>query len=126
MIFSLDPISYLLRICDDMQEWQRFMVLIEDTHNYLMCLDCGKIIHSEIKDEKEYGCDCGKQFRKITGHDNKKMNYVDLCDSLTLFYEKRKMVVEFHYNYYCQLELILNDYKGVHYRKKGLGELQKV
>lgn len=33
MIFSLDPISYLLRICDDMQEWQRFMVLIEDTHN---------------------------------------------------------------------------------------------
>jgi hypothetical protein len=39
MVFGLDPISYLLRICDDMQEWQRFMVLIEDTHNYLMCSD---------------------------------------------------------------------------------------
>ena len=42
MLFSQDAISYLLRICDDMQEWQRFMVLIEDTHNYLMCPDCGK------------------------------------------------------------------------------------
>lgn len=126
MIFSLDPISYLLRICDDMQEWQRFMVLIEDTHNYLMCSECGKIIHPEIKDGKEYGCDCGKQFRKITGHNNKKMNYVDLCDSLTLSYEKGKIVVEFHYNYYRQLELILNDYQGVHYRKKGIEGLQKM
>ena len=126
MIFSLDPISYLLRICDDMQEWQRFMVLIEDTHNHLMCSDCGKIICPEVEDEKEYRCDCKKQFRKITGHENKKMNYVNLCDSLTLSYVKEKMVVEFHYNYYRQIELILSDYQGVHYRKKGIEELQKM
>ncbi|WP_276949180.1 hypothetical protein [Acetatifactor muris] len=54
------------------------------------------------------------------------MNYVDLCDSLTLSYEKGKIVVEFHYNYYRQLELILNDYQGVHYRKKGIEGLQKM
>lgn len=126
MIFSLDPISYLLRVCDDMQEWQRFMVLIEDTHNYLMCSDCGKIIRPEVEDKKEYRCDCGKQFRKITGHENKKVNYVALCDSLTLFYEKEKIMVEFHYNYYRQLELILNDYQGVYHREKGIKELQKM
>lgn len=126
MIFSLDPISYLLRVCDDMQEWQRFMVLIEDTHNYLMCSYCGKIIRPEVENEKAYRCDCGKRFRKITGHENKKVNYVDLCDSLIVSYEKEKMVVEFHYNYYRQLELILNDYQGVHYRKKGIEELQKM
>lgn len=126
MIFSQDPISYLLRICDDMQEWQRFLVLIEDTHNYLMCTKCGKIIRPQKEDDKEYSCDCGKQFRKITGHENKKINYVDICDSLTLFVEGEKIIVQFHYNYYRQIELILSDYQSVLYREKGLKELQKM
>lgn len=126
MIFSQDPISYLLRICDDMQEWQRFMVLIEDSHNFLLCSNCGKIVYPQKEDDKEYRCDCGRQFRKITGHENKKVNYVDLCESLTLFYEKEKMVVQFHYNYYRQIELILSDYQGIAYREKGLKELQKM
>lgn len=84
MLFSRDPLSYLLRICDDMQEWQRFMVLIEDTHNYLMCSECGKIICPGEADDKEYACSCKKQFRKITKLKNKKVNYVDTCDFLKL------------------------------------------
>ncbi|MCI8464399.1 MAG: hypothetical protein HFI63_00840 [Lachnospiraceae bacterium] len=126
MIFSRDPISYLVRICDDMQEWQRFMVLIEDTHNYLMCTDCGRIIHPGVDDAREYECDCGKQFRKITAHENKKVNYVDLCDSLTLSFEKETIVVDLHYNYYRQIELILSDYQGVIFREKGLQELHRM
>lgn len=126
MLFSSDPISYLLRICDDMQEWQRFMVLIEDSHNYLLCSECGRIIRPGTEDQKEYGCSCGKQFRKITGHENKKVNYVDLCDYLSFpgSLEDKKIAVDFHYDYYRQIELLLSDYQGVAYRKKGLEELQ--
>lgn len=126
MIFSSDPISYLLRICDDMQEWQRFMVLIEDTHNYLLCSACGQIIRPEAEDQREYGCGCGKQFRKITGHENKKVNYVDLCDYLlfSCSSEDHRIAVDFHYDYYRQIELLLSDYQSAAYRTKGLEELQ--
>lgn len=128
MLFSQDPISYLLRICDDMQEWQRFMVLIEDTHNYLLCSNCGKIVCPKEEDDKEYGCSCGRQFRKITRLKNKKMNYVDICDCLSLSVEKvkneKKIVIHFNYDYYSQIELLLNNYTGVVYREKGLQELK--
>ncbi len=127
MIFSQDPISYLVRICDDLQEWQRFMVLIEDTHNYLLCPNCGKIICAEEKDNREYGCGCGRRFRKITKLKNKKMNYVDTCDFLRLSVEntksEKKIVIHFNYDYYSQIELLLNNYTGVVYREKGLREL---
>lgn len=126
MIFSSDPISYLLRICDDMQEWQRFMVLIEDTHNYLLCSECGQIIRPEAEDQREYRCGCGKQFRKITGHENKKVNYVDLCEYLLFSWlsEEHKIVVYFHYDCYRQIELLLSDYQSVAYRRTALEELQ--
>ena len=128
MIFSQDPISYLVRLCDDLQEWQRFMVLIEDTHNYLLCPDCGKIICPEEKDNREYSCGCGRRFRKITKLKNKKMNYVDTCDFLGLSVEntknEKKIIIHFNYDYYSQIELLLNNYKGVVYREKGLRELE--
>lgn len=124
MRFDQDAISYLLRICDDMQEWQRFMVLIEDTHNYLMCPDCGKIIAPKENDEKEYGCNCGRHYRKITKLKNKKLNYIDICSQLKLTGEDGKITVQIEYDYYRQIELLLNNYKGVVYREKGLKELK--
>lgn len=130
MPFRQDPISYLLRICDDLQEWQRFMVLIEDTHNYLQCSDCGKIICPEEEDDKEYRCSCGRQFRKITKLKNRKMNYVDICGSLYLSVEnmtaEKKIVIKLNYDYHSQIELLLNHYAGVVYREKGLKELENM
>lgn len=124
MLFSQDAISYLLRICDDMQEWQRFMVLIEDTHNYLMCSGCGKIIVPGKEDEREYGCDCGRRFRKITKLRNRKLNYIDICDQLEVSGGDGKITVKINYDYYCQIELLMNNYTGVVYREKGLKELK--
>ena len=126
MLFSQDAISYLLRICDDMQEWQRFMVLIEDTHNYLMCPDCGKIIAPKGSDENAYRCDCEskRDYHKITKLKNKKLNYIDICDQLELSDEDGRITVKIEYDYYRQIELLLNNYKGVVYREKGLKELK--
>lgn len=124
MLFSQDAISYLLRICDDMQEWQRFMVLIEDTHNYLMCSECGKIIAPKERDEREYGCNCGRKYRKITKLKNKKLNYINICDQLELSGEGGEITVKIKYDYYGQIELMLNNYTGVVYREKGLEELK--
>lgn len=126
MIFSQDPISYLLRICDDMQEWQRFLVVIDRTHNYLQCLSCGRIVRPELGDLKTYVCQCGKQFRKITHMDNKKVNYIDICDGLILSENNGQICVGLNYNPYSQLELILSDYGAVTYRNKGLKALESM
>lgn len=126
MIFSQDPISYLLRICDDMQEWQRFLVIIGRTHNYLQCSSCGRLVRPMSGDSKSYACCCGKQFRKITQMDNKKVNYIDICDGLTLSENNGKIFVRLDYNPYSQLELILSDYEAITYRNRGLRDLESM
>lgn len=95
------------------------MVLIEDTHNYLMCPDCGKIIAPKGSDENAYRCDCEskRDYHKITKLKNKKLNYIDICDQLELSDEDGRITVKIEYDYYRQIELLLNNYKGVVYRE---------
>lgn len=40
IVFALNPISYLLRWCDDMQEWDREYFEIASVSNLLFCSDC--------------------------------------------------------------------------------------
>lgn len=126
MIFSLDPLSYFLRMCDDLQEWQRFLVRIENTHNYLQCTECGKIINPSQNDKNIYQCSCGKQFRKITQMENKKMNYIDICNGVRLEGDKHKICIHFQYDCYRLLELLLNDYEAIIYRDKGLKDIENM
>lgn len=120
MIFSQDPFSYFLRLCDDLQEWQRFLVCIEEKHNYLRCVSCGKMIRPSGEDDSIYQCSCGKQFQKITQMDNKKMSYIDICNSIRLKGDGHKIHIYLQYDCYRLLELLLSDYEAVIYRKKGL------
>ncbi len=73
MLYLTDPISYMVRLCDDMQEWERFKVTINEKHNYLQCGNCGRRIGEE---NGFYACDCGQNYRKITMIANKKLNYL--------------------------------------------------
>ena len=126
MIFSQDPLSYFLRMCDDLQEWQRFLVRIEDTHNYLQCVECGKIIRSSESDRNVYLCNCGKQFQKITQMENKKMNYIDICREMKIEKEDHKICIYLQYDCYRLLELLLSDYEAVIYRNKGLKDIENM
>lgn len=67
-VFALDPISYLLRICDDLQEWGRIYFEVSNKSNMIICKNCRMpIIQRRIKDAKEgyegdydvdYHCSC--------------------------------------------------------------------
>lgn len=122
MLFTQDPISYFLRMCDDLQEWQRFLVCIEKKHNYLQCVKCGKIIRQSGKDGS-YQCECGKQFRKITQMENKKMNYINICSGMRLEGDEHKLHIYIQYGCYQLLELLLSDYESVIDRDKGLKDV---
>ena len=126
MVFRLDPISFLLRVVDDLQEWQRFLVVIGETHNYLKCSACGGIVVPGRNEKRDYLCKCGKQFRKITQIQNKKLNYIDICNELTLDSDSGKLVITLDYDCYRQLELLLSDYSTVVYRNKSLEELKSM
>lgn len=129
MVFSDDPVSFLLRLCDDLQEWQRFSLLINENHNYLKCEKCYKIIRNDKDghgDNKLYECSCGKQFEKITQIQNRKVNYINICDEIeiSLDNDKKNININIKYDYYKQLELMLNDYTAVSYREKDLEKIK--
>ena len=126
MVFCCDPLSYFLRMCDDLQEWQRFLVIIEDTHNYLQCSKCGKIIHQSEHDKRIYQCGCGKQFLKITQMENKKMNYIDICGGMEITNDGGEIHIYLEYDYFRMIELLLSDYEAVIYRDKGLKNVENM
>lgn len=67
-IFTLDPISYLLRVCDDLQEWGRIYFEVSDKSNMIICNYCRmpiirKKIEEDIEDDEgeydvDYRCSC--------------------------------------------------------------------
>lgn len=122
MIFEEDPLSYMVRLCDDLQEWERLLLVINEKHNYLKCAECGSVIRPK---GRQYQCDCGVRYEKITDITNKKVNYISLCNELRLCYdrEKRMLEIELEFDDYKQIEILMDDYCAVKKRKE---ELKKV
>lgn len=119
MIFEEDPLSYLVRLCDDLQEWERFLLVINEKHNYLKCAECGSIISAK---GRSYECDCGVKYKKITDIVNKKVNYISLCNHLLLDFdeEKKELEIYLEFDYYKQIEILLDDYCAVKKRKEDI------
>ncbi len=124
MIFSDDPISYLLRLCDDLQEWSRFSLCVDNVSNMLRCKCYGMIMRDESSKENgnvQYRCQfCGDAFTKVTSLEYKKIHYLSLCDEMEISKEKEVINVEIKYDLFKQLELLLNDYTSVKYRNDDL------
>lgn len=110
MVYSQDPISYMVRLCDDLQEWERFMIQISDKHNYLICDNCGKILQENAK---RYSCPCGHSYTKITQIQNRKVNYICMCDSLLLEKQDNCLKITLNFDLMKQLEILLEDYTAV-------------
>jgi len=130
LIFEYDPVSFLVRLCDDLQEWERFYLLIDNRHNYLKCMDCGKLIKSK---NRIYKCDgCGRSYEKITEIRNRKVNYIDFCREIHISREvgydgkTSEIKVELDYDCYAQLELLLNNYDVIVRRKDDIERLKKM
>lgn len=119
IVFEEDPLSYLVRLCDDLQEWERFLLNINEKHNYLKCAKCGGIVHAK---GNIYECGCGARYEKITDIINKKVNYISLCNHLHLDYDEREKELEIYLEFdsYKQIEILLDDYVAVIKRKKDL------
>lgn len=123
MVYLTDPISYMVRLCDDMQEWERFKVTINEKHNYLQCGNCGRRIGEK---NGFYTCDCGQNYRKITMIANKKLNYICLCDELKVEKKKDLTRVSADFNLMKQIEILLEDYTAAVRSAKSLDQVKKM
>lgn len=60
-VFVLNPISYLLRICDDLQEWDRVYFEISSNANIILCNKCHTpIVRHKKGNDVYYLCNCNK------------------------------------------------------------------
>lgn len=123
MVYRKDPISFMVRICDDLQEWERFKIIMNDKHNYLQCGQCGCLI---LSDHREYKCPCcGQKYVKVTQISNRKINYICMCDELIIKKDVKENQVRIiiHFNLLKQFEILMDDYTAMIRHAK---ELEKV
>lgn len=146
--FSLNPISYLLRMCDDLQEWERIYFVISDKSNIVLCSKCKTpVIGFKEKRGRElitrYRCNCQflseskqndkrEKDRHIQAFDGKaKFPYrriynVSVCDSVVVEGNAecgRKLLVKLHYNPYKLLHVA---YLNATYAKYRISELNSL
>lgn len=127
MVYLQDPISFMVRLCDDLQEWDRFKITLNEKHNYLRCPRCGRLL-LEKEEKGTYQCACpqGTQFTKVTGIRNRKMNYICFCDRLRLDRSGDKLLVIFDFSLLRQIEILTEDYTAVLKQEKDLQDLEKM
>lgn len=124
MVYLQDPISYMVRFCDDLQEWERFRLVINDKHNYLLCNDCGKILQDN---KREYTCpSCGQKYHKVTQIENRKVNYICLCNGLDITGNRERIKVKFRFHLMKQIEILLDDYCAVIKSHKDIKKIEEM
>lgn len=123
-LFYEDPLAYLLRLCDDLQEWSRVYFIVDDNSNLLICDKCKGLVSKNQEDSIIYRCKCGHEFHKITSINYRKINFVEVCEELTVENESNsKIVFELKYNLIKLLEVIGMDKQYAYYRNKELKKL---
>ena len=129
--FNENPISYLLRISDDLQEWSRFNLSVGQNNNAMVCQNTFETIHTEnghcyTNDSQTV------QLLKTTGVEYKKLNYIYACLQLQLDYvtyereNKKEIHIILEYNPYRLLELSSLNFSYAIYRTCELHQLEKM
>lgn len=96
--FFINPISFLLRLCDDLQEWDRVYFEISSRSNILACPKCHTPIigvkRGEERNSRRYVCNCcgsndGNQpFTRIFSNESdfqyRRVHNVQVCDLVSV------------------------------------------
>lgn len=128
MTFYENPISYLLRISDDLQEWSRFNITMDSNNNSMLYLESLDTIFTD--DNKSYKIcmeDSNKTiFLKTTNLNYKKLNYMNACSSIDLDDKDSKYIVNINYNKYSLLEIATINFNYAPYRNDELKGLKNM
>lgn len=125
-VFSENPLSYLLRICDDLQEWDRMYFLIGKNSNILICKNCLSAIIPD-KNKVLYKCKCGQTLEKITQFNYRKINLISTCRAAKINYTSdHKIVFVLEYDKMRLIEAVLIENAFAQKRYEELENLKKL
>lgn len=135
-LFEENPISYLFRLCDDIQEWGRVYFDISKNSNFLICSHCHMPINRDIvhKDERiqvRYSCACERSGIRRTQFPYRKLTNISACDALEitgadLTGDKKKMKINMEYNLVSLLQLSLYNPRFAKQRADGVYEVKRM
>lgn len=102
-VFEKNPFSFLFRLCDDIQEWDRTYFDITKQSNFLVCDKCRTIIRksrllSKGKQEPIYYCCCGKKGQNYNLFKYRKLAQITACTDITIKKSNRCYELCMNYN----------------------------
>ena len=144
MVFRQNPISFLLRFCDDLQEWDRRYFEISETSDLLFCPKCGLPLLKHLKyredgtphNYSEYRCGCmglklRPELRRPDVFIKRKLYLVTVADWVRFHFEnqngeKRNLIATINYDLYKLLLMAKTNNDYASFRMKELGEVKKL
>ena len=131
-VFSLNPITYLLKICDDLQEWGRIYFEISNKQKLILCNKCHlPMIRTLNQNKKEFMYNCGCEetiFEPMFPANNfpgRRIYNVTVCDELVINDENNVLTFELKYRLDRLLQIAYISPTYAKIRIKELNNLKK-
>lgn len=132
-LFEDNPISFLFRLCDDIQEWGRVYFDISQKSNFLVCSRCHMpIIRDDASKMKHYVCGCGISGIRRTKFSYRKMSNiaaceaVEICKAITSDKIRPRITMKMDYDLETLLQLALYNPAHARYRAEGMYEVKRM
>ncbi len=132
-IFTQNPISYLLKLCDELQEWDRKYFELSDKEDYFFCKKCNypiikyRLNSSEYEWRTKYICGCTNPSNtKAAFFPRREMHIVTTCKSLEIKNINGNLVININYDPLRLLKMAEMDSGYAKFRIKALSKLKKI
>lgn len=143
-VFVLNPISYLLRICDDLQEWDRIYFEISSNANIIFCNKCHTPLvrrNWEKENDVYYLCNCNKKKDKNDSMESsgafgtifrrgsfpyRRLYNVTVCTEVRFVQKENRHIFELDYDLERLLYVAYINPSYAKYRIRELNQLKKM
>ena len=132
-VFSQNPISFLLKMCDEMQEWDRRYFEISKVDENIFCPNCGSPIirfkeyHKEFLKESLL-CRCcdepPRSYKKSTFFPHRNMYTVTTCHSIDVNRRNNNLIFKLNYRLIDLLHMSQVSSSYASYRAQELNKLK--
>lgn len=139
-VFRQNPISFLLRICDDLQEWDRRYFEISKSPDLSVCNKCFGVLipEQEIEENKEdksldstkktiYRCLCGETTFRHDSFSKRKLYVVNTSKYITVDTDTKDLLhIYVDYDLYSLLKMSRVNNTYAKFRSNDLNEVKKI
>lgn len=143
-VFVLNPISYLLRVCDDLQEWGRIYFEISSNANIIFCSRCRTpVVRRKFQENRDvyYLCNCNRRqddeksmelsgiFGTVFRRENfpyRRLYNVTVCSEVRFLQKGNRHIFELDYDLERLLNVAYINPTYAKYRIKELNQLKKM